>query len=231
MVAAGLVDVSFLVWHRTREYDQKTSTYVFRGRADKQATHKTMVVACRYWYELTDGFWGQLVLTQIPHLHAKFILPKEYQHLVCMENFVGMLEYLMTWEWLDEGSICGAGGCRFSIHALPLIIDDKGCIMQIAPYVAGGPVFSDVAFAYEYLMHIAKADLRYRGFRDNRIASFEYKQTANFLLYSKVLKADVHEYEMLRQSWDTTNRPKYAGKTVERGAGRRTRSAPEGRIL
>ena len=147
VAASGAIDVSFLKWHRTREYDPKSSTYVFRGKADKQATTKTMVVACRYWYKLTDGYWGQMVLTQIPHLNAKDILPKEYKHLVCMENFVGMLEYLMSWEWLDESSICGAGGCRFSIHALPLIVDQKGCIVVIAPYVAGGRVFSDAALA------------------------------------------------------------------------------------
>ena len=115
VAASGAIDVSFLKWHRTREYDPKSSTYVFRGRADKQATTKTMVVACRYWYELTDGYWGQMVLTQIPHLNAKDILPKEYQHLVCMENFVGMLEYLMSWVWVDEKTICGNGDCASSI--------------------------------------------------------------------------------------------------------------------
>merc|ERR1712127_528284 len=97
-----------------------------------------------------------------------------------------MGEYLMSWEWLDEKSICGAGGCRFSIHALPLIVDKKGCIIEIAPYVAGGRVFRDDACAFEYLMHIARGDLKYRGYRDDRLASFEYKQTANFLLYSRV---------------------------------------------
>ena len=56
VAASAAIDVSFLAWHRTREYDPQTSTYVFRGRADKQKTHKTFVVACRYWYELTDGF-------------------------------------------------------------------------------------------------------------------------------------------------------------------------------
>jgi len=66
--AGGVVDVSFLTWHRTREYDPQTSTYVFRGRADKHTSTKTMVVACRYWYELTDGYWGQMVLTQITNL-------------------------------------------------------------------------------------------------------------------------------------------------------------------
>ena len=76
VVASGAIEVSFLAWHRTREYDPKTSTYHFRGRDDKQASKKTLVVACRYWYELTDGYWGQMVLTQIPHLRAKDILPQ-----------------------------------------------------------------------------------------------------------------------------------------------------------
>ena len=58
-------------------------------------------------------------------------------------------------------------------------------------------------------MHIARGDLKYRGFRDDRLASFEYKQEANLLLGERVLTADAHGYELLRQSWDTTNRPKY----------------------
>ena len=61
-------------------------------------------------------------------------------------------------------------------------------------------------------MNIARSDLKYRGFREDRLASFEYKQTAKFLLFSRVLQADVQEYELLRQSWDTTNRPQYANR-------------------
>ena len=61
-------------------------------------------------------------------------------------------------------------------------------------------------------MHIATSDLRYRGFRDDRMRSFECKQAANYMLYQRVLAADVHEYELLRQSWDTTNRPKYTSR-------------------
>ena len=62
-------------------------------------------------------------------------------------------------------------------------------------------------------MEFARRDLKYRGFRDDRLASFEYKQQANVLLYTRVLTADVHEYDLLRQSWDTTNRPKYSNRT------------------
>ena len=53
----------------------------------------------RYWYELTDGFWGQFLLTQFPHQYAKELLPREYQHLETMQHFAGALEYLSTWQW------------------------------------------------------------------------------------------------------------------------------------
>ena len=64
------LDCNFLVWHRTRQYDSQKQCMVFRGGRHQQVEHKTFVVACRYWYELTDGFWGQFVLTQIPHCEA-----------------------------------------------------------------------------------------------------------------------------------------------------------------
>ena len=57
----------FLHWHRMRRYDAESNAAEYRGTVVQQGRAKTMVVACRYWYELTDGFWGQLVLTQIPH--------------------------------------------------------------------------------------------------------------------------------------------------------------------
>ena len=47
VAASGAIDVSFLAWHRSREYDPKTSTYEFRGRDDKQVGNRTLVVACR----------------------------------------------------------------------------------------------------------------------------------------------------------------------------------------
>jgi hypothetical protein len=83
----------------------------------------------------------------------------------------------------------------------------------VGVYTEGSAVFRSDREAYEYLLWVAKRDLQYRGMRDDRMASFEYKQEANFLLYRRVLAcSDAHEYEMLRQSWDTVNRPKYAAK-------------------
>ena len=130
--------------------------------------------------------------------------------MVCMENFAGMLEYLLSWVWVDENTIRGNGGAVSNTKALPLIIELDGSIIDTAPYVAGQAVFSTSRFAYQYLMHIATSDLRYRGFRDDRMRSFEYKQAVNYLLSQRALTANVHEYELLRQSWNTTNRPKYS---------------------
>ena len=85
---------NFLTWHRTREFDATTETILFRGGRHQQRQKLTLVVACRYWYELTDGFWGQLAITQLPHVSAADILPHSVQHLLSMRNFAGMLEYL-----------------------------------------------------------------------------------------------------------------------------------------
>ena len=60
-----------------------------------------MVVACRYWYELTDGYWGQFMVTQIPHQRPEDILPRSGRHLDTMVNFAGMLEYLSSWVWRE----------------------------------------------------------------------------------------------------------------------------------
>ena len=55
--------------------------------------------------------------------------------------------------------------------------------------------------------------MQYRGFRDDRVNSFDYKQEANFLLYRRVLASkDDHEFEMYRQSWHTINRSQYSDK-------------------
>ena len=96
-VAAGYpASDCFVVWHRSREYDDTTHGVRFRGGKHQQSSWRTQVVACRYWYELTDGFWGQFCVTQLPHQYACDLLPSEYQHLVSMQNFVRMLEYLCS---------------------------------------------------------------------------------------------------------------------------------------
>ena len=169
MVAAGhLVSESFLVWHRTREYDNVERKAVFRGGRNNQAHQQTPVVACRFWYELTDGFWGQFSIVNLPHLDAQHLLPKEYQHLKSMQNFAGMLEYLRTWTWSTEaGIIEAAGECRFGISILPYIIDEHGEILSVgSEYAPQRAVFATDKSAFLYLVSLAKRDLQYRGFRN-----------------------------------------------------------------
>ena len=54
---------NFLTWHRSRQYDSQNDRISFRGGQHKRMHHDTQVVACRYWYELTDGYWGLLAVS------------------------------------------------------------------------------------------------------------------------------------------------------------------------
>ena len=202
----------FLVWHRTRQYDSVQEQVQYRGGKHQQGRAPTLVVACRYWYELTDGYWGQFTLTQLPHLYAANLIPVHYHHLVSMQNFVGAIEYLCSWKWSSEVDVIhAAGDCSFRITALPLVVDDEGLIKRIGEYVSGEAVFASDKHAFVYLMLLAKRDVQYRGMRDDRISCFHWKLDASFLLYHRVRHCpDDIEYKCMRQSWDTLNRAKYS---------------------
>ena len=206
---------SFLVWHRDRQFDSEADQgFTYRGGRHQQVQTQTLVVACRYWYELTDGYWGQFVLTQIPHQRPEDILPRSGRHLDSMQNFAGMLEYLSSWVWRSEEVIESRSGCLISTAALPLLLDDRGEPRRLGPYAAGDPVFANEREAYAYLLELASRDLQYRGFRDDRVANFARKQEASMLLLQRVRHcADDAEYEMLRQQWDSVNRPQYQRRT------------------
>jgi hypothetical protein len=208
------VSESFITWHRSREYDSENKDVLYRGGRHQQSTQSTLVVACRFWYELTDGYWGQFSITMFPHADPKYILPQKLQHLQCMQNFAGMLEYLCSWHWSDDsGVIIASDGYKFMEQALPMRVDDGGMLLRVGVAAPDALVFPDVSLAYEYAVSLARRDLQYRGMRDDRVSSFEYKQRANFLLFEKVRDcSDQHEYQLLRQSWDTVNRPKYRSK-------------------
>lgn len=129
-----------------------------------------------------------------------------------MQNFVGMMEYLMTWTWTDEATtVRTSGGLLFRIDALPILVDDRGELASLAiNYVSGKSVFASDRQAFAYMMALARRDLQYRGMRDERVNCFQSKQDANFLLYRLVRDCDnAEEYECMRQRWDTLNRPKY----------------------
>ena len=213
--AAGVpVSQSFLAWHRGKEYDPSQEDMRVRVGRRQQRDAATEVVACRYWFELTDGYWGQFSLTQLPHMDPKYLLPGDLQHLESMQNFVGIIHYLLSTRWSTEEGIVCAGEFRFGINALPLIIDDQGEVCHVGTkYAPGVSLFPTDRHAFEYGVVLAKRDLQYRGFRDERIGCFVFKQEANFLLYQHVRDCDSRAaYECLRQEWDAVNRPQYSDK-------------------
>ena len=46
----------------------------------------TKVVACRYWYELSDGFLGQWTVTQLPHSKYSDSLPVDCKHIPGLQD-------------------------------------------------------------------------------------------------------------------------------------------------
>ena len=48
LAATAPVTESFLVWHRTRQYDEVQQQLEYRGGQHNRANQTTMVVACRY---------------------------------------------------------------------------------------------------------------------------------------------------------------------------------------
>ena len=200
---------SFLQWHRDKEYDAGSASVRHGGLRHQQKHRKTPVVSCRYWYEQVDGYWGQFALTQLPHSDPEQLVPGD-MHLGCMINFSGMIEYLGSWKWFCPGVVAAAGNVRFSVDALPLCISDTGDLISVGTYAEGQPVFASRRIAFEFAYRMASRDLQYRGFRDDRLATFFHKQEANLLLYERVFAcADSHEHELLQQSWDFINRPQH----------------------
>ena len=159
----------------------------------------TLVVACRYWFELTDGYWGQFTLTQLPRVHPQQLLPSKFKHLVSMQNFVGMLEYRNSWAE-PSGVIKASSDISFRVDSLPLRISGSGEVLAVSEYIAGQPVFQSDREAFEFIVSLTMRDLQYRGLRNERVSCYEHKQQANFLLYRCVLQCDCDaEYEALRQ--------------------------------
>ena len=108
-----------------------------------------------------------------------------------MTNFVGMLDYVLGWKWHSETSLVTAAGSIVSLQALPLVLGVLDSELFSLPRGEdGSQVFSGTAQAYEYLYTLASRDLEYRGFSEERVASFFCKQGANLLLYQRVQACD-----------------------------------------
>ena len=117
-----------------------------------------------------------------------------------MQNFTGIIEYLSLWTWGEtEETITTADGFSIAVDALPFIVDDHGKIHTLSVHKPGVAVFLDDAHVYKYLVTAASRDLQYRGFREDRVTCFSYKQEALFLLLRRLkMCTDSHEYEALR---------------------------------
>ena len=74
----------------------------------------------------------------------------------------------------------------FHIDALPMLVDNSGAVVPVGSYVAGEKVFADDRLAEQYMVNIAKRDLEYRGFRDNRVSCFRLKNGAHYLLHRRI---------------------------------------------
>ena len=198
--AGQACEESFLAWHRGKEYEAAKQSVRYMAQGKDHRERKTAVVACRYWYELTDGYWGQFGITQLPHNNPRQLLPQGYKHLEHMRNFVGLIEYLRTWKWTEAEVIVTRDGFRFHRKALPLFVNDAG--KQESVSQSTDEVFRSDREASEYLTRVASRDLQYRGFREDRVWTFGQKQESDFLLQRRVQQSrDGHEYEMLRQQW------------------------------
>ena len=105
-------------------------------------------------------------------------------------------------------------GCIFDTASLPLLLDAQGEPQALSCSGAGERVFQDEEQAYGYIVRLASKDLEYRGFREDRVANFQRKQDASMLLQRRVRNCtDDAEYVMLRQQWDSVNRPQHQRRT------------------
>ena len=148
------------------------------------------------------------------YLRPEDILPRSGGHLDTRVNSVGMLEYLSSWVLREEGVMETTFGCIFDKASLPLLLDAQGEPQALSCSAAGERIFQDEEQAYGYIVGLASKDLEYRGFRDDRVATFQRKQDASMLLQRRVrnCRGDA-EYFMLRTQWDSVNRLQHWRRT------------------
>eukprot|EP00959_Pyramimonas_sp_CCMP1952_P329518 6898720-Pyramimonas_sp.AAC.1 len=67
-----------------------------------------------------------------------------------MKNFVGMIEYLMSWKWSGTVGILETScDLKFHTHALPMRVGEDGQILTFgSEYTAGGSVFANDRAAF-----------------------------------------------------------------------------------
>ena len=137
---------------------------------DSKSRYRTLFRQIKHKGQKSVCFWflgWQFSVTQIPHLYPQHLLPLRCKHLESMQNFVGIIEYMCSWRWAEEGIVTAAGGNVFTVAALPLRIDNSGAVEPLGAYLGKGAVFPSDRHAFEYLKSLAGRDLQYRGMRDD----------------------------------------------------------------
>ena len=62
----------------------------------------------------------------------------------------------------------------------------RGTPQKVGEYIQDAAVFSSEGAAFQYVDALMQRDLKYRGFRDDRITTFKYRTGALFNLYESV---------------------------------------------
>ena len=102
-------------------------------------------------------------------------------------------------------------GFKFAESALPLLVAERrrasaeetevGEVLRLRK--SNEAVFLSDEEALQYMMDIAGRDLQYRGFREDRLKTFELQALAQFQLQARVKRCkDEEEYKMLTQKWE-----------------------------
>ena len=128
-----------------------------------------------------------------------------------MEHVSGLVEYAYSWRWHALGEIVTESGFVCEVKAMPLRVDDSGGVVEIGVMLeADDRVFEGREQAYFYLRALARRDLEYRGFRNDRCRSFEYHCDALFHLHERVLRCDDEvEYRTYKAEWEQCLSGKY----------------------
>ena len=196
--------LSFLAWHRDRRYDRANNTFIYRT-----SSRKCLVIACRYHFEMTDNFFGQFALTQLPHAVTARLLPSG-PHLTLMQHFVGVWQYLCTWCWVSEDLI-RTDHCTIRVDSLPILAASDGAIrcLRLPDSRDGDRVFLNDASAISYLVDLCVRDLEYRGHRDDRTQNFRLHVISRIHFHRMIQSCSPGEVEAIKAAWEEVNRPRY----------------------
>ena len=138
------------------------------------------------------------------------LLPEYGKALEVMEHFAGTLEYMSRWVWKSDQLIEYDDRMVFRCDSLPLVVDEAGGIDALPFSGVGQLVFPEYTQAFQFMHQLCRRDLQYRGFRDDRLRTFDLKMAALLRLHLSLDVLDEAEYEQKQQEWAEIRRPPYA---------------------